>query len=324
MKDQWLIGPHDKDVWVIRRGDMPIKFDCACIRNTGMIQVGCVFDVPCSVQLGNYKESLTTAISTKGLKVTNVIGIGAYADGNPAGEYNIGENRENGFFSIRMLDGQFYPIPEGWEVKINLGPSMDHGEICTDDLEQTATLVRSAPAQASVKKPTHAKPQLYAYYFMQLKEIAKEMGYNLVIHGSMARDLDLIAIPWVDNPKPELDLIDALYFELTEMKAHRDHWRDIYMFKELPGGRHSYVLNLNRRQSKRNGEYQDDPQYYIDISVTQRVEAPAVEKQEDQEHEIYQRVLQACDNAFSNERPTSEAIEFMNWLKSKYTLIRKV
>lgn len=117
-------------------------------------------------------------------------------------------------------------------------------------------------------KPTHAKPQLYAYYFFDLKEIAKEFGYNLVVHGSMARDLDLIAIPWVNDPKSELDMIQALNKHLTDHIAHEDHWRDIYMYSELPGGRHSYVINLNRRQSDKQGNYQEDPQYYIDISVT--------------------------------------------------------
>ena len=55
-----------------------------------------------------------------------------------------------------------------------------------------------------MSKPLHAKPNIYAYYFEALKAIAKEYGYNLVVHGSMNRDLDLIAIPWVNDPKPEL------------------------------------------------------------------------------------------------------------------------
>jgi hypothetical protein len=61
-------------------------------------------------------------------------------------------------------------------------------------------------------KPTHAKPSLYAYYFMALKDIAKEYGYNLVVHGSLNRDLDLIAIPWVDDPGSEVEMIN---FTLT-------------------------------------------------------------------------------------------------------------
>lgn len=122
-------------------------------------------------------------------------------------------------------------------------------------------------------KPTHAKPQLYAYFFLSLKEIAKDHGYNLVVHGSMARDLDLIAIPWVDDPKPEMDLINAL----SECIGGRILLlEEQFMHKELPGGRHSYVINLNRGGYAKNehGEISDpikftpDPEYYIDISVT--------------------------------------------------------
>jgi hypothetical protein len=129
------------------------------------------------------------------------------------------------------------------------------------------------------KKPTHVKPNLYAYYFLQLKEIAQEYGYNLVVHGSMNRDLDLIAIPWVNDPKPELELINALNKYLngwtTESTA-------LYLHGVLPGGRHSYVIQLNRGGYMNTGtglhepltegrevpEYTPDPQYYIDISVT--------------------------------------------------------
>lgn len=119
-------------------------------------------------------------------------------------------------------------------------------------------------------KPVHAKPQLYAYYFEGMKTIARDMGYNLVVHGSMARDLDLIAIPWVDDPKPEFEMVEAMkeYLggRILSGAGHR-----------LPGGRTSYVINLNRGGYKRNEadeiaeplEFTPDPEYYIDISVTQ-------------------------------------------------------
>jgi hypothetical protein len=118
-------------------------------------------------------------------------------------------------------------------------------------------------------KTTHAKPQLYAYYFLQLKEIAKEFGYNLVVHGSMNRDLDLIAIPWINEPKSEIEMIEAL-----------TNWvggeLDKSLIGTLPGGRTAYVINLNRGGYKKNAEgliidpieFVEDPQYYIDISVT--------------------------------------------------------
>jgi hypothetical protein len=45
-------------------------------------------------------------------------------------------------------------------------------------------------------KPIHARPSLYAFYFEIIKEIGLKYGYNIVLHGSMNRDCDLIAIPW--------------------------------------------------------------------------------------------------------------------------------
>jgi hypothetical protein len=129
------------------------------------------------------------------------------------------------------------------------------------------------------KKPTHAKPSLYAYYFEALKDIAKEHGYNLVVHGSMARDLDLIAIPWIDEPKPELELINSI-------SKYMNGWTTdapaLFLHGKLPGGRNTYIIQLNRggymntgtglheplTEGREIAEYIKDPEYYIDISVT--------------------------------------------------------
>lgn len=48
-----------------------------------------------------------------------------------------------------------------------------------------------------MKKPTFAPA--YAALFPILSEIAQAHGYALTIHGSVSRDLDLVAIPWVDG-----------------------------------------------------------------------------------------------------------------------------
>lgn len=113
-----------------------------------------------------------------------------------------------------------------------------------------------------MKKPIHVKPNFFSYCFEGLKTIAKEFGYNLVIHGSMNRDLDLIAIPWVDKPKDEFNLIKTfdMYLRNTCMEKKED-----YLHSVLPGGRNAYVINLNRGGAWNN--YTDE-QYYLDISVT--------------------------------------------------------
>ncbi len=56
---------------------------------------------------------------------------------------------------------------------------------------------------------------LYAYYLGLLQDKAREMGYNLVLHGSLNRDCDLIAIPWTNEPQPHFELIRALDLIIT-------------------------------------------------------------------------------------------------------------
>jgi hypothetical protein len=132
-------------------------------------------------------------------------------------------------------------------------------EICNTTEPAIAVEPMLAPV---IIKPIHAKPSLYAYYFYELKEIAKEFGYNLVLHGSLNRDLDLIAIPWINEPKDDFLMIQAFEKHLTGVYSEQ---KEHYMFSILPANRKSYVINLNRGGKWNN--YLDE-QYYIDISVT--------------------------------------------------------
>lgn len=111
------------------------------------------------------------------------------------------------------------------------------------------------------RKPIAVKPRLYAMYFQNLMEIARDMGYNLLISGSMNRDLDLVAVPWIDNPKSEMELIQA--FDMY-LRGESMDTKEYYMHNVLSGGRSAYVINLNRNRDSEGV----DLQYYIDISIT--------------------------------------------------------
>ena len=50
----------------------------------------------------------------------------------------------------------------------------------------------------------------YAAIFPSLIPIAKFHGYGLALHGSLNRDLDIVAIPWVEECSDALTLIRAL------------------------------------------------------------------------------------------------------------------
>lgn len=114
-------------------------------------------------------------------------------------------------------------------------------------------------------KPIHVKPAMYALFFYDLKEIAKQYGYNLVLHGSMNRDLDLIAIPWSDDMKSEQDMIMEFQVYMTGRTVVMPEGGVHYTI--LPANRHSYVIEFNRGNRKGEWFRYDDEQYYLDISV---------------------------------------------------------
>lgn len=117
----------------------------------------------------------------------------------------------------------------------------------------------------SEQKPVKAKPVFYACCYEPLKVIAKEMGYNLLINGSLSRDFDLVAVPWSDCPKDPLCVVVAFDKYLRGVHYDEISANSGYLFNVLPGGRRSYVIQLNRGGNWNN--YLDE-QWYLDISFT--------------------------------------------------------
>lgn len=106
------------------------------------------------------------------------------------------------------------------------------------------------------QKPVYVKPAFYTQCFITLKEICKRHGYNLLINGSMNRDLDLIAVPWADDCSDHLKMMEECRDWLGGTFNHVPN--------NMPGGRIGYVINLNRGGKETNYE---DPQWYLDIAV---------------------------------------------------------
>lgn len=127
-----------------------------------------------------------------------------------------------------------------------------------------------------IVKPIHAKPSLFAFYFEIIKEIGLKYGYNIVLHGSMNRDLDLIAIPWEENIIDKELMVDEIVAViggalLMQNRSVNDTVGTRFDYK--PHNRIVYIININRDfEMKFNGlvseikEYAD-PQYYIDLSI---------------------------------------------------------
>lgn len=68
----------------------------------------------------------------------------------------------------------------------------------------------SAPTEKPQRLRDPSRALVFATYLASLQQVARECGYALAVHGSMATDLDLIAVPWVPEAVSAEDLIEAL------------------------------------------------------------------------------------------------------------------
>lgn len=59
-------------------------------------------------------------------------------------------------------------------------------------------------------KPRQAYPAMYALLYPALVEVARWHGYALALHGSLGRDMDVIAVPWTEDAADPVALMDAM------------------------------------------------------------------------------------------------------------------
>lgn len=88
-----------------------------------------------------------------------------------------------------------------------------------------------------MKEPNYAP--LYASLYPDLARIARRHGYALAIHGTLARDFDVIAIPWaaeVDHPESVVEEITRTYdIRVIGDATIREHGRIVYTIS-ISGG----------------------------------------------------------------------------------------
>jgi hypothetical protein len=64
--------------------------------------------------------------------------------------------------------------------------------------------------EAKARHCNNWMPAVYAAYFGILREIAGRYGYALAIHGSLLRDFDLIAVPWIEQAGDPLPMLTEM------------------------------------------------------------------------------------------------------------------
>jgi hypothetical protein len=68
-------------------------------------------------------------------------------------------------------------------------------------------------------------------FIERVREVARNHGYAIGVHGSQKRDLDLMAMPWTPEACSAQDLVDAISEELDL------HQRAVNLYAEPDGPR---------------------------------------------------------------------------------------
>lgn len=114
--------------------------------------------------------------------------------------------------------------------------------------------------------PSPARAAAYVALYPLLQQIAKRHGYALAVHGSLHRDFDLIAVPWIEEASEPLALIQAIKKATATVTHHEEadhHWKDCKPTQK-PHGRLAYSLHVTN-----HGMYGG----YFDISVMPKLKA---------------------------------------------------
>jgi len=97
-----------------------------------------------------------------------------------------------------------------------------------------------------MKPPTFAPA--YVGLFPILSEVAQEHGYALAVHGSVSRDFDLVAIPWVEGAQNAETLIRAIAHRMSctmNTAISVDRLFESPYCKEKVHGRKSWAIPLD-------------------------------------------------------------------------------
>jgi hypothetical protein len=105
---------------------------------------------------------------------------------------------------------------------------------------------------------------VYVAIIPLLTEVARKSGYALAVHGSLGRDLDVVAVPWVEDAASPETLILALLAAVGWNRAHLHpestnqdgsiHQESGHIPTKKPHGRRAWSINFD------NG-------LYLDVSV---------------------------------------------------------
>lgn len=100
---------------------------------------------------------------------------------------------------------------------------------------------------------TSGRASFFASIYDDIRQAAMDCGWALGLHGSLSSDMDIMAMPWVEDAKPVEEMIDAMINCFTD-NPFNDLSRKPYYNK--PNNRVVYTIHIWSN-------------WYLDINVIQ-------------------------------------------------------
>jgi hypothetical protein len=105
------------------------------------------------------------------------------------------------------------------------------------DKHRNATLRAATAAFIDVMLPAIIEP---------IREVARHHGYAVAVHGSLARDIDLIAVPWTEHAHSPDELVrsirGAVAGVLGSAHVHADREDGGLKWADKPHGRRAITI----------------------------------------------------------------------------------
>ena len=93
---------------------------------------------------------------------------------------------------------------------------------------------------------------LYATLWEDIRNAAMDCGWAVALHGSLARDMDIMAMPWIENCTDADTMIDTIIEKCLGDNIMSEYGKKVDRTK--PHGRVCYLIPI----------YDD---FYLDISI---------------------------------------------------------
>lgn len=101
-----------------------------------------------------------------------------------------------------------------------------------------------------------------------VRDVARAHGYAIGVHGSQARDLDLIAAPWTEEATGPEALVEALRVALDGLLLNAPGRTPA----TKPHGRLAWSIHLGGSAARGEGGDIEDVHLYLDLSIMPRAE----------------------------------------------------